>query len=117
MGYRSQAARPVRLSAEKAEEALPAVGAFVDGVLAAGPGGGDRERAGLVLVAAPERGLAAPVTAVPPAAGGGEADLADGAGDRPGIVLRRRCCLGWLGHGVPSPERSLPARARWARIR
>jgi hypothetical protein len=46
-----------------AEETLPAVRAFVDGVLAARPGGRD-DNGGVVLVAAPERGLAAPVTAV-----------------------------------------------------
>src|SRR5258707_5143204 len=51
-----------------AEEALPAVGAFVDGVLAAPPGGGHGDRDGLVLVATPGPRLAAPVAAVPPPA-------------------------------------------------
>ena len=53
-----------------AEEALLAGGAFVDGVLAPGPGGRDGDRAGRVLVAAPERGLAARAAAVPLPAGG-----------------------------------------------
>jgi hypothetical protein len=39
-----------------AEEALLAFGAFVDGVVAPGPGSGDGDRAGRVVVAAPERG-------------------------------------------------------------
>ena len=68
-----------------AEEALPAAGALVDGVLAAGPGGRD-DNGGRVLVAAPERGLAAPVTAVALSSGRGEGLPADGAGDRPGVV-------------------------------
>src|SRR5260221_8865738 len=63
-GFREldSAARSAK-SAEKAEKALPAVRAFVDGVLAARPGRGHGDRDGLVLAAAPERGLAAPVTA------------------------------------------------------
>jgi hypothetical protein len=69
-----------------AEEALVAAGAFVDGVLTPGPGGRHGDRDWLVLVAAAERGLAAPVTAVALPPGGGEGALADGAGDRPGIV-------------------------------
>ena len=39
--------------------ALPAAGAFVDGVLAAGPGGADDDGGGRVLVPAAEGGLAA----------------------------------------------------------
>jgi hypothetical protein len=69
-----------------AEQALPAVRAFIDGVLAAGLCGRHGDRAGLVLVAAPERGLAAPVTAVELPPGGSERPLADRAGDRPGVV-------------------------------
>ena len=65
---------------------LAAVRAFVDGVLAAGPGGRHGDGAGLVLVAAPERGLAAPVTAVPLPPCGGERPLAGRVGDRLGIV-------------------------------
>lgn len=95
-----------------AEEPLAAVRAFVDGVLAAGPGGRRGHRDRLVLVAAAERGLAAAVCAVSLPPVGGERPLAGRAGDRPGIVPRRGS-----GHGVPSPARSLLARARWARIR
>jgi hypothetical protein len=69
-----------------AEETLLAVGAFIDGALAAGPGGRHGELAGLVLVAAPEGGLAAPVTAVLPPPGRAEWVLADRAGDRLGVV-------------------------------
>ena len=90
-----------------AEETLPAVGAFVDGVLAPGPGGGQGDRDWLFLVAAAERGLAAAVIAVALPPGGGERVLAERAGHRPGVVPRRGS-----GHGAPSPARSLAARAR-----
>jgi hypothetical protein len=69
-----------------AEEAFPAVRAFVDGVLAPGSGGGDGDGGWRVLVAAPERGLAARAAAVALPPCGGERVLADGAGDRRGIV-------------------------------
>jgi hypothetical protein len=69
-----------------AEEALPAVAAFVDGVLAARPVGGHGHWSGLVLVAAPERGLAAPVTAVPLPPGRREPGPADRAAHRLWIV-------------------------------
>ena len=69
-----------------AEETLLAVRAFIDGVLAGGLGGGHGDRAGWCLVAAAEGGLAAAVTAVLPAPGGGEGLPADRAGDRLGIV-------------------------------
>jgi hypothetical protein len=69
-----------------AEEPLAAGGAFVDGVLAAGPGGRHGHRDRMVLVAAAERGLAALVTAVPLPPGGGERLLAGRAGDRRGVV-------------------------------
>jgi hypothetical protein len=69
-----------------AEETLPAVRAFIDGVLAPGPGvrHGDRDR--LFLVPAAERGLAAAVGAVALPPGWGEWLLADRAGHRRGIV-------------------------------
>ena len=77
-----------------------------------GPGGRHGDRAGLVVVAAPVGGLAAGAgeVALPP--GGGEGMPADRAGDRLGVVPWRGS-----GHGVPSPVRSLLARARCARIR
>src|SRR5450755_1335975 len=62
--------------------ALPAAGAFVDGVLAAGPGGADDDGGGRVLVPAAEGGLAAGRAAVGLPADGREVALAG----RHGIV-------------------------------
>jgi len=69
-----------------AEQALPAVRAFVDGELAPGPGSRDWRAGCRVLVAAPPGGLAAGGGAVALPPGGGEGGLADRAGDRRGIV-------------------------------
>src|SRR6266702_594086 len=67
-------------------------------VTGGGFGGGDGDGGGWVLVAAPERGLAAGGAAVSLPPGRGEAGLADGAGHRRFVVPRWVYRL--LGHGV-----------------
>src|SRR2546421_1742536 len=62
-----------------AEEAFVAAGALVDGEVPPGPGGWDGDGGAGLLVAAPERGLAAGGTAVGLAAGRSEVSLADRA--------------------------------------
>jgi len=69
----------------------------LDGVLAARPCAGRRDRDGLVLVAPPERGLAASVTAVPLPPGEREQGLADRTGHR--LVAGRR--LAWRRTAIP----------------
>src|SRR5262249_31103298 len=92
------------LAALFAEEPFPAAGAFVDGDLSSGPGGGDDDCGGRVLVTSAERGLAAGCAAVPLPPGGGELGSADRAGHRRGVVPRRGR---WLGHGVAcGPDRA-----------
>ena len=77
------------LAALFAEEPFTAVGAFVDGDLLAGLGGGDEDGGGRVVVASAERGLAAGCAAVPLPSGRGEGVVAVGAGHRRGVVPRR----------------------------
>lgn len=86
------------LAALLCEQALAAVGAFVDGVFASALGWRDGDRGDRVLVAPPERGLATWCAAEALASHRCEPGLADGAGHRRVVVARR----GWLhrfGHG------------------
>ena len=80
-----------------AQLSFAAVGAFVDGVFAAGPGGRDGDRRAGLLVAAAERGLAAGGAAVGLPAGRGEDAAADRAGGRPVVVPRRGLGCGCSG--------------------
>jgi hypothetical protein len=74
-----------------AEEAFLAAGTLVDGEVSPWPGGWDGDGGEGLLVAAPERCLAAWGTAVSLAAGRREGSLADRAGHRLGVVPRRDC--------------------------
>jgi hypothetical protein len=88
--------------------------ALVDGDGPAGSGGGDGS--GRVVVASSSVGGGfAGVGAVHAPPAGGEGSLADGAGDRDGIVTGRGLGIG--GHDPATARRAASARAWWERIR